>query len=95
MNVRVVIKFYQLLDQPIVEAVHPAMQSGFMTMFPGGLDDGGMRKSIDLFDNIQLDQAINFFCWSEAFQFVLMQTVNIFDVHQPVIGDDQIGFLRL
>lgn len=47
-----VIQLDQFMDQAVMQPIDPTMQRWRAAVLPGGLDDGGVRQTVHLFDDV-------------------------------------------
>ena len=70
------------------DVIYPAVQEQFLLIVPGILNDGSLRKVIDLFLNIQLYEPVPpCLLIGNAVELFLVEAINIFDVADPVVDD--------
>ncbi len=69
-----------------IQAVHRVMHKRFAPAFPGILDDRSLDYTVNLFNNIELNQPVEAggFIF-DGIQFMGMQTVSILDVPLPFV----------
>jgi len=84
---------YQLIQQTVVQTVYPAAQTDFLAGLPGRLHDRGVGQTLHLFDDIPLDQFVEFAFGLQIVQFVLVQAIYFLNVRQPLVGNGQITAL--
>jgi hypothetical protein len=51
-------KFEECFDQPVSQVIHPAVDMGCVSGFPGMLNNGCFGQVVDLFDHIQLYESV-------------------------------------
>src|SRR6267154_765787 len=83
--------YVQIFDQSVPNVIHPAVNERTFTGCPGVLNDGRLGEIIDLFHHIELDKAVlTLFHIRDGVQLVLMETINILNVPDPVVDEPEL-----
>ena len=85
----------EITDEPIAEAVNPAVNREILPCRPRALDDGGLADIGDLLDDVELAKPV----FAEVLghdggEFAVVFLMHILDVAEPVVDEAQLAIVK-